>query len=84
MSFDHIQANYRLADETEHHIILQDIGPHDQYKTITNAAEWVVKQMVPRLKGRKLYYIDTENQVDELLIHDGIFAGFASGGPDDR
>jgi len=81
MTFIHIEANYRVADETDHHIILQDIGPHDQYKTITNAAEWVVKQMVPRLKGRKLYYTDSLGQVDELLIHDGRFAGFASGGP---
>jgi len=77
-------ANYNTADETDDYITLRDIGPHDVYKTITNAAEWVVEQMVPRLKGRKLYYIDSEGQTDQLLIHDGKFAGFAPGGPDDK
>lgn len=75
-------ANYRLVNETDEFILIEDIGPHDQYKTITNAAEWVVEQLVPRLKGRKLYYIDSDHQTDQLLIHDGKFSGFARGGPD--
>jgi hypothetical protein len=77
-------ANYRVTNETDEYIQLVDVGPHDQYKTITNAAEWVVQQMVPRLKGRKLYYEDSNGDVDQLVIHAGKFAGFARGGPDDR
>lgn len=76
-----IQCNYNTHDETADYITLVDLGPHDHYKTITNAAEWVVEQMVPRLKGRKLYYIDTDGNTDQLLIHAGKFAGFISGGP---
>lgn len=76
-----IEANYCLADETDRFIVLRDVGPHDRYKTITNAAEWVVAQLVNRLKGRRLYYIDTDGNTDELVIHDGKFAGFATGGP---
>jgi len=74
-------ANYRVTNETDKFITLVDLGPHDEYKTITNAAEWVVAQMVDRLKGRKLYYFDTQGNIDQILIHDGKFAGFVPGGP---
>ncbi len=77
------KCNYNTADETDDYITLRDLGPHDRFQTITNAAEWVVEQMVPRLKGRKLYYIDTDGNTDQLLIHAGKFAGFIAGGPDD-
>jgi len=32
-------ANYSVTNETDDFIQLLDIGPHDQYKTITNAAD---------------------------------------------
>jgi len=84
LNFDRERAaNYSVTNETDDFIQLLDIGPHDQYKTVTNAAEWVVEQMVPRLKGRKLYYEDSQGDIDQLLIHDGKFAGFISGGPED-
>lgn len=74
-------CNYSIADETNDYIVLFDLGPHDRYQTITNAAEWVVGQMVARLKGRRLYYIDSAGQTDELVIEDGKFSRFAPGGP---
>ncbi|MCP4470475.1 MAG: hypothetical protein GY815_07280 [Gammaproteobacteria bacterium] len=78
-----IAANYCTEWETDKYILIRDIGPHDVYKTVTNAAEWVVKNIVKRLGNRKLYYIDSNERTDQLLIHDGKFAGFATGGPDD-
>ena len=78
---DKVLCNYRIENENEDYIVLRDLGPHDQYQTITNAAEWVVAQLANRLKGRALYYIDTEDCIDQLLVHDGRFAGFAHGGP---
>ncbi len=60
-------------------LILKDLGPWDQHPTITNDAEHVVRTLVAlgRLPaGRKLYYHDSENELTEILIKDGKFAGF--------
>ena len=76
-------ANFRTEWETDEYILIKDVGPWDKFQTITNAAEWVVAQIAARLGNRKLYYIDSEGQTDQLLVHDGKFAGFVAGGPDD-
>jgi hypothetical protein len=52
-------------------MVLADIGPWDQYKTITNAAEkTVLKCHVMGLGKRRLFYFDSDNDLTELL-HDG-------------
>lgn len=74
------RANYNIVRETPLMVLLQDIGPWDQYKTITNAPETVVAEMIAqRLGERRLFYIDSSGETDELLITDGAFAGFTSG-----
>lgn len=74
------KANYRIVSESLTHIIIQDMGPWDQHPTITNAAEEVVAELSPRmLNGQKLLYYDSEGQVDELIVKNGQFAGFAPG-----
>lgn len=77
-------VNYRIENETEDYILIRDLGPHDEYKTVTNEPEWVVHHLLRRLRGRKLYYIDSEGSTDQILIHDGRFAGFSFGGPRDE
>jgi hypothetical protein len=39
----------------------------------------VVKELSFRLGTRQLFYIDTDGQMDELLVKNGQFAGFAPG-----
>lgn len=75
-------ANYIMIGETGAYVMIQDIGPWDQYKTVTNAAEEVVTELTKMLKGRNLYYVDTDDRCDQL-VHDGKgkFLGFKSGGP---
>jgi hypothetical protein len=75
-------ANYVTHNETDDYIVLEDIGPWDRYPTITNAPEATCEAMLARLSGRKLYYIDTDGNIDQLLIHDNRFAGFVHGGPE--
>ena len=70
------KANYHPEAENEAMILLMDDGPWDTFQTITNAAEEVVAQMAPQLKGRRLFYVDSEGDVTELLVKDGLFAGF--------
>jgi len=72
-------ANFGIVSETEDRIILQDVGPWDKHFTITNDAENVVEKLLPRLKGRRLLYYDSEGELTELVIKDGKFFTFAVG-----
>lgn len=69
--------NYEILDDKPDYVLLRDLGPWDQYPTITNAAEEVVIQIAPQLRGRKLFYIDSEGERTELLVNNRRFAGFA-------
>lgn len=63
-------------------LVIRDIGPWDRYMTITNDAEHVVEELVSKgvlPAGRRLLYYDSEGELDELLVKDGKFAGFAPG-----
>lgn len=75
-------ANWAVVEDTPQRLVLKDLGPWDKFPTITNDAEEVVRRLAPRLKGRRLFYYDSEGQCDELLVdHDfGQFVGFAPGG----
>ena len=78
-------ARYVVIEDdllSEEPLVIQDVGPWDRHLTITNDAEWVVEQLVADDQlppGRRLFYIDSEGQKDELLVKDGRFAGFARG-----
>ncbi len=64
-------------------MLLRDIGPHDQYATITNAAEEVVAEIVAGgmfdPDFQRLFYWDSLGNMDELLVKGGKFAGFKAG-----
>jgi len=72
-------SRYSVTDVTPESITIKDLGPWNRHLTITNDAEGVVKRMVPHLKGRRLFYIDSEGETDELVIKKGQFAGFKPG-----
>ena len=79
-------AQYLIIDDKEGFpLVIQDIGPWDEYLTVTNDAERVVDVLFKegRLpEGRRLFYFDSEEgseKLDELLIKDGKFAGFRVG-----
>jgi len=73
-------ANYTIVADNEKELVIMDVGPWDQYPTITNSAEEVVEQLAGRLNGRRLMYYDSDNQLDQLLVKDERFAGFRPGG----
>lgn len=76
------RANYGIVTETDDYLVIRDLGPWNEYKTVTNAAEWVVSDLGARIHGRRLYYYDSAGRLDQLK-HDnaGGFVGFAPGGP---
>jgi hypothetical protein len=61
-------------------LVIKDVGR--DAKSVTNDAENVVRDLVKQghlPAGRRLLYYDSMGQLDELLIKDGKFAGFAPG-----
>lgn len=78
-----MKANYRIvADKPGEPLTIQDIGPWSRFATVTNAAEEVVAELVAagRLpEGRQLFYYDSSEVVDEIVVRGGRFAGFRPG-----
>lgn len=74
-------ANFEVvvSESTPDFVVLNDLGPHHAYKTITNAAEEVVARcfaMSLLQPGQRLFYYDSEGELAEILIDQGRFAGF--------
>ncbi|SRR6266576_7358618 len=69
-------ANFTVILDGKDRVIIRDDGPWDQHFTVTNDAEWVVKQLTPTLRGRRLLYFDSEGELDELIVQDGKFKRF--------
>lgn len=74
-------ANFEVVKVERGLIVIRDLGPHDQYKTVTNAAESVVDRLAVAMllpPGRRLFYYDSEGEFAEILLDDKqYFAGFA-------
>jgi len=61
-------------------LVIRDIGPWDKHLSVTNDAEGVVELLVKSGlldNNRRLFYYDTNNNLDELVIKNGKFAGFS-------
>lgn len=73
------KAIYEVVENCPERITLKDIGHDRGCLTITNDVEGVVESVVPILGGRRLFYIDSDGNTDELLVENGKFAGFRPG-----
>ncbi|MCC7202419.1 MAG: hypothetical protein IT393_07160 [Nitrospirae bacterium] len=76
-------AQYGIIDfmSSPDQLVIIDIGPWHIHSTITNSVELVVDRLVSQCllpAGRRLFYYDSEGELAEILIRDGMFAGFAS------
>lgn len=76
MNRENHQCNYEIVEDDHEFLVLRDIGPWDQYFTITNGAENVVQELLSRLGDRRLMYYDSLGDLNELLVKDGQFDGF--------
>lgn len=70
-------ANWRVVRDTPEQLVIEDLGPWSEHPTVTNDAEWVVSQVAGSLRGRVLLYFDSLGSLDQLLVRNGRFAGFA-------
>lgn len=77
------RAHYAVvSNEAQEPLVIRDVGPWDQHPTITNDAEAVVADLfqaglIPG--GRRVFYFDSENNLDELRHEEGRFLGFQAG-----
>jgi hypothetical protein len=72
-------ARFSMVHSDAQSITIRDEGPWTYHPTITNDPEWVVAAMLSLVGKRRLYYVDSDGRLDELLIKKGRFAGFAPG-----
>jgi len=70
------KTNYEIKLCSDSFVLIKDIGPWGRYMTVTNAAEDVVEELNCLLNGRRLFYVDSSNYIDEILIEHNKFAGF--------
>ena len=60
-------------------LVIQDIGPWDKHPTVTNDAEAIVMELSRAsylTDSRRLFYIDSWGQKDEIVHRAGCFIGF--------
>lgn len=75
-------SNYRIMRDDgtfKTPLVIADVGPWDQFLSVTNDAENVVRELVAsgRLpEGRRLLYYDSAGYLDEILIKNGELDGF--------
>lgn len=72
--------NFKIEMSRQDGLIIRDLGPWDQYPTITNSAKELVTHLANHNAlppGRQLLYYDSDGNVDEIC-HDGNgnFTGF--------
>lgn len=70
-------SQYDVVATSVDAVVIKDVGVH--CKSVTNDAENVVSRLAHMLAGRRLYYFDTMGNLDEILIKNGQFNGFAPG-----
>lgn len=53
------KANYTIVASDRNQVIIQDVGPWDQYLSVTNDAKNIVKELVAKgylADGRRLFW----------------------------
>lgn len=79
MAFQSLCAKFLVVACEPNYILIRDIGPWTQHPTVTNDAKGVVQRLARAgylPNGRRLFYFDSENHMDEILVKNGCFAGF--------
>lgn len=72
---------YSIKSRNDKAILIKDLAEYHRCMSITNGAEEVVRNLSENgvLGDRRLFYIDTMGDTDELLHENGVFKGFQFG-----
>ena len=70
-------AEFSIIEETDDYIYIKDTTDGKPCMSVTNDAAWVVSRI--NTSGKKLFYMDTCGNIDELYHENGVFKGFRPG-----
>lgn len=73
-------ASYKVIQDSSGAICLLDLGPWDQFKTITADVALVISELQQANKlppGKRLFYWDSEGDFGEIILKAGKFDQFA-------
>jgi hypothetical protein len=75
------KAKFKVIEQTDEYILIKDECIKHECMSITNDAEAVVEYLLKNysVRNKKIYYIDTAEQVDELEHNNEKFIGFKPG-----
>ena len=79
-----LKSSFEISRDDFNGLIIQDTGHADGKMSVTNDAENVVEHLVMTGKlshGQRLFYYDSEGDLSELVVENGRFVGFKTGGP---
>ena len=71
-----------LKHEAEEYVFILDTGHTAGCRTVTNDAEYVIEQLFSEYKiteNTRVFYKDSEGQIDELLYSERKFKAFKAG-----
>lgn len=74
-----MRARYEIVRNEPWAITIRDVG-HAETTSVTNDAEAVVEDLVRRgvlHNAKRLFYFDSDDNLDEILHAEGAFVGFA-------
>jgi len=77
-----MHANFEVVNDAAAFggaLVLRDLGPWDRHRTVTNDVEHVVEEIARRgllPSGRRLLWYDSEGELSEALVENGVFLGF--------
>lgn len=77
-----VRCHFDIAANEPDRLVLRDIGGELPVPSVTNDAEAVVETLAAYGSlpaGRRLYYIDSDGKVDEIVHEGGKFVRFAPG-----
>jgi hypothetical protein len=78
-----MRFSYDILKNEDDRILIGDQCERHNCPSITNAAEDVIDDLFCRgliTNGKRVFYIDTMNKIDELRHQDGKFTSFSAGG----
>ena len=77
-----MKANFNIIVACPEYLLIQDVGI--ETTTVTNDIREVLNNLhkYHSLNNRKLYYIDSYNNIDEVEHEKGVFVNFKFGCPD--
>jgi len=65
------RAHYRILFSTTDFVLIEDVGPHDRFFTVTNDVERVVSDLIAHGKlqtGQRLFCLDSYKVMDEIAF----------------